>query len=39
MSDEHRPSSPEDINKALTGGVPLGRWQEGLMFEGINPTP
>jgi hypothetical protein len=30
---------PEDIQAALSGGVPLGRWQEGLLFEGINPTP
>lgn len=33
------PSSPEQIQAALTGGVPMGRWTEGLMFEGINPTP
>jgi len=39
MSNENQPSPPEDIEKALTGGVPLGRWREGLMFEGINPTP
>lgn len=42
MSDKSkkRPeSSAEDIQNALTGGVPLGRWKEGLMFEGINPTP
>jgi len=32
-------SSPEDIQSALTGGVPMERWKEGLMFEGINPTP
>ena len=40
MTDEKRkPSSPEDIKAALTGGVPLGRWKEGLLFEGIEPTP
>jgi ribonuclease Z len=39
MSEPKQPSSPEDIQAALSGGVPLGRWQEGLMFEGINPTP
>jgi len=33
------PSSPEQIQRALSGGVPMGRWTEGLMFEGINPTP
>jgi ribonuclease BN (tRNA processing enzyme) len=27
------------LQAALTGGVPLGRWKEGLMFQGINPTP
>ena len=31
------PSSAEDIKAALTGGVPLGRWKEGLLFEGIEP--
>jgi ribonuclease Z len=42
MSDEtkKRPElSAEDIQNALTGCVPLGRWKEGLMFEGINLTP
>lgn len=33
------PSSAEDIKNALTGGVPGGRWKEGLMFEGISPQP
>lgn len=33
------PSSQEDALNALTGGVPLGRWKEGLLFDGINPTP
>jgi ribonuclease Z len=41
MSDDkkRKPSSPEDIEAALTGGVPMGRWNEGLLFEGIEPTP
>jgi ribonuclease Z len=42
MSDDAKkrpPSSPDDIQNALTGGVPMGRWKEGLLFEGINPTP
>jgi ribonuclease BN (tRNA processing enzyme) len=42
MSDEptKRPqSSVEDIEAALHGGVPMGRWKEGLLFKGINPTP
>ncbi len=33
------PSSPEQIKAALSGGVPLGRWKEGLLFEGISPHP
>ena len=33
------PSSPEDIKAALSGGVPMGRWKEGLLFEGISPQP
>jgi len=33
------PSSEADIKAALTGGVPMGRWKEGLMFEGISPQP
>ena len=42
MSDESkkRPqSSPEDIQNALYGGIPMDRWKEGLLFEGIAPTP
>ncbi len=34
-----KPSSNEDINNALTGGVPMGRWKEGLLFEGVRPMP
>ena len=37
--DLKEPSSPEDIQKALSGGVPSGRWKEGLLFEGIEPMP
>ena len=33
------PSSTEDIMSVLTGGVPGGRWKEGLLFEGISPQP
>jgi hypothetical protein len=42
MPDEYTtppPSSPEDIQKAMMGGVPAGRWKEGLLFDGIRPTP
>lgn len=33
------PSSKEDIKAALSGGVPGGRWKEGLLFEGVKPMP
>ena len=33
------PSSKEDAIKALTGGVPNGRWKEGLLFDGVRPMP
>jgi len=33
------PSNEEDIKAALTGGVPLGRWKEGLLYEGVRPMP
>lgn len=32
-------SSEEDIRAVLAGGVPGGRWKEGLLFEGIAPHP
>ncbi len=37
--DIQEPSSAEDIQNALSGGVPMGRWKEGLNFEGIEPMP
>ena len=33
------PSSVADQKAALSGGVPMGRWKEGLMYEGIRPLP
>jgi len=33
------PSSEADIKAALMGGVPAGRWKEGLLFDGISPHP
>lgn len=33
------PSSEADIQAALSGGVPGGRWNEGLLFEGVKPMP
>ena len=33
------PSSVEDIRAALFGGVPGDRWKEGLLFDGIRPSP
>ena len=38
MSEPREPSSPADLEAALTGGVPLDRWKEGLLFEGMAPT-
>lgn len=32
-------TDPEKIKQVFTDGVPLGRWKEGLMFEGIEPMP
>jgi len=37
--EKRQPSSPGDIKAALSGGVPMGRWKEGLLFDGIEPTP
>ncbi|MGI9483123.1 MAG: MBL fold metallo-hydrolase, partial [Hyphomicrobiales bacterium] len=34
-----KPSSEADIKAALFGGVPAGRWKEGLLFDGIAPQP
>lgn len=34
-----KPSSHEEIEAVLTGGVPMGRWKEGLLFEGVRPMP
>jgi len=33
------PSSKADIQAGLSGGVPMGRWKEGLLFDGISPQP
>jgi hypothetical protein len=27
------------MKEVATGGVPMGRWKEGLLFEGIEPQP
>jgi len=32
-------SSVEEIRAALFGGVPGDKWKEGLLFEGIKPSP
>lgn len=37
--EKREPSSQEDIQSALTGGVPDGRWKEGLLFDGVRPMP
>jgi len=38
-SAQEKPSSEADIKAALFGGVPMGRWKEGLLYEGISPQP
>ena len=30
---------PEKFKEVATGGVPMGRWKEGLLFDGIEPMP
>jgi ribonuclease BN (tRNA processing enzyme) len=37
--DVQEPSDPAVVQKALMGGVPAGRWKEGLLFKGIEPQP
>jgi ribonuclease Z len=32
-------TDPEVFKKVATSGLPLGRWKEGLTFEGIEPMP
>jgi ribonuclease Z len=32
-------TDPEVFKKIATSGLPLGRWKEGLMFDGIEPMP
>ena len=36
---QETPSSEKDIRAALFGGVPMGRWKEGLLYEGVAPQP
>jgi hypothetical protein len=38
-SAQETPSSEQDIKAALFGGVPMGRWKEGQLFDGIKPQP
>ncbi len=37
--DRQEVSSEEDVRALLFGGVPMERWREGLMFEGVRPMP
>jgi ribonuclease Z len=39
QAPDQEPTSPDEIQRALSGGVPMGRWKEGLLFEGISPHP
>lgn len=32
-------ADPAVFKKVATSGVPMGRWKEGLMFDGIEPMP
>ena len=32
-------TNPAAFKALATGGQPMGRWKEGLMFEGIEPMP
>src|SRR5262245_21488371 len=32
-------ADPQILARIATGGQPLGRWKEGLMFEGLAPMP
>jgi ribonuclease Z len=32
-------TNPQVFQQLMTGGRPLGRWKEGLTFEGIEPMP
>jgi len=34
--EKQTPSSPEDQKAALMGGVPAGRWKEGLLYDVFN---
>jgi ribonuclease Z len=39
IPDVQEPSTAADTREVLTGGVPMGRWKEGLLFEGVRPMP
>lgn len=32
-------TNPEVFKQLATGGQPMGRWKEGLTFDGIEPMP
>jgi len=38
LPDEYE-KNLDNVKRVITGGVPLGRWNEGLLFEGIEPQP
>ena len=39
QAPRQEPSSLEDTQRVMSGGLPMGRWKEGLLFEGISPQP
>jgi ribonuclease Z len=32
-------TDPAVLQRLATGGQPMGRWKEGLMFDGVSPQP
>ena len=32
-------SNPKVLKEVATGGTPMGRWKEGLTFDGVAPMP
>src|SRR5262245_31770493 len=39
LSDEGYEANPLVLKQLATGGQPVGRWKEGLMFDGVEPMP
>ena len=39
LKDQGYEANPFVLKKLATGGQPLGRWKEGLTFDGVEPMP